>query len=841
MIRNETRESAHLRSRVKDLSVVPNVVDYTGLFAAITPIAKLNKNADGLYDPVLIRDTDSLIANFGDPRIDPKKYIDLYSIMQVVGNGTSCYVAKVNSGDSGVYKIPFSKSPIYGDDTKPTVLTPDKDNNRRYYIDNLNNKSIVTGFKGYNEAGTQNPGETSTLIVYSDLFATSGKTGKNPVGFNKAGEVDFSDKYTWECVKKTDGKFKIIITLTEDPKDITTLIVTYTTDPSWGAEPINVEVVTESTDPTKIKFDKVSDADNAVYTISVTLKSNTKLEHEYILLDSAIKSLIDSLKVKINIAETDDKDIIPEITGYKFSSGYLEITVKYTGESSDDLAKIEGAISVALLDKDTTPKPLQVKSVTRSSHSLIAYSSMSEDLKFKLYVSQTKPYSLKIYYLNIEVMSADGVNILGSARVKLEDTTTNQGLVNNLNSALGTIVRFDLIDPSTEAACVKKDRGANSIVKILLDNYCQDTLTQPVSLEDPIVDCSPNFHVSMNDYIAALEQYKARKYSGCLMADLVAPVSRNMSDDNPPAGTVVNDDVNTFMPSHEERRVLHYNLKQIACERKDCTVVLSTPYYTSKDNMTVFTVNDACDWVTSTNAYSDLWEYGVAPTVDYSIQSFYLEMYFSWLNQTCTKIESGLAKSVKVITAPSNLVINNILTSYRERGVNYPVAGDQYGTLPTTCDIMVNPKTKAERDQLVQSRINPIYDTGTRGIQIYGNETLNAGYTDLNAAHIARALVNIRHQVDEYTETLKFLINSQMLWDQWQSYVSMYILEPFKAANALAEYSVKMGEDTTSKEEIANRTINGIISLRFYQSCEIFDLSFVVYSTATTLDAEGAL
>lgn len=841
MIRNETRESAHLRSRVKDLSVVPNVVDYTGLFAAITPIAKLNKNVDGLYDPVLIRDTDSLIANFGDPRIDPKKYIDLYSIMQVVGNGTSCYVAKVNSGDSGVYKFPFSKSTIHGDDTKPTVLTPDKDNNRRYYIDNLNNKSVVTGFKGYKEAGTQNPGETSTLIVYSDLFATSGKTGENPVGFNKAGEVDFSDKYTWECIKKTDGRFKIIITLTEDPKDITTLIVTYTTDPSWGAEPINVEVVTESTDPTKIKFDKVNDADNAVYTISVTLKSNTKLEHEYILLDSAIKYLIDSLKVKINITEADGEEIIPDITGYKFSDGYLEITVKYTGESSDDLEKIEGAISVALLDKDTTPKPLSVKPVTRSSHSLIAYSSMSEDLKFKLYVSQIKPYSLKIYYLNIEVMSADGVNILGSARVKLEDTTTNQGLVNNLNSALGTIVRFDLIDHSTEAACVKKDRGANSIVKILLDNYCQDTLTQPVSLEDPIVECSPNFHVSMNDYIAALEQYKARKYSGCLMADLVAPVSRNMSDDNPPAGTVVNDDVNTFMPSHEERRVLHYNLKQIACERKDCTVVLSTPYYPSKDNMTAFTVNDACDWVTSTNAYSDLWEYGVAPTVDYSIQSFYLEMYFSWLNQTCTKIESGLAKSVKVLTAPSNLVINNILTSYRERGVNYPVAGDQYGTLPSTCDIMVNPKTKAERDQLVQSRINPIYDTGTRGIQIYGNETLNAGYTDLNAAHIARTLVNIRHQVDEYTETLKFLINSQMLWDQWQSYVSMYVLEPFKAANALAEYSVKMGEDTTSKEEIANRTINGIINLRFYQSCEIFDLSFVVYSTATTLDAEGAL
>ena len=108
MIKNETRESAHLKSRVKDLSVVPNLVSFTGLFTAITPIAKLDKNPDtGFYDPILIRDTDSLIANFGDPRIDPEKYIDLYTIMQVIGNGTSCYVCKVDSGDTGIYEFAF--------------------------------------------------------------------------------------------------------------------------------------------------------------------------------------------------------------------------------------------------------------------------------------------------------------------------------------------------------------------------------------------------------------------------------------------------------------------------------------------------------------------------------------------------------------------------------------------------------------------------------------------------------------------------------------------------------------------------------------------------------------
>ena len=67
MLRVESRESAHLKSRVRDMSVVPNVVSFTALLAAITPIAKLQRNADNTYDPILIRDTDSLIANFGDP------------------------------------------------------------------------------------------------------------------------------------------------------------------------------------------------------------------------------------------------------------------------------------------------------------------------------------------------------------------------------------------------------------------------------------------------------------------------------------------------------------------------------------------------------------------------------------------------------------------------------------------------------------------------------------------------------------------------------------------------------------------------------------------------------
>ena len=689
MIRNETRESAHLRSRVKDLSVVPNVVSYTGLFAAITPLAKLEKNpVTDCYDPILIRDTDSLIANFGDPRIDPNKYIDLYSIMQAVGNGATCYVAKVPSGDTGTYSWETAVPNVLSESIK------------------LNHAS----------------GDTTGMVFES-------------------GEV------------------------------------------------------------------------SVLYDILAITKNS----------------------------EAGDPDVI---TNENFTVSTRET--------------VDGYIyTITLL---STPAPseedeLFITRVARHSLSMTAYSSMSDGLNVHVTLMQAKPLSLKGYYLIVDVYNTvEGrPNKLASAKVKLDSNTTNQTLVNAINSAVGSYLRFELNDKSTAGAYEGDgDGNPDSIVQAILDAYAPhagNDRSKPRDDIDPTdgkyeVDLSefiseltaPNFSVSLDDYRKALDQYKAKKYTGCLMADLTAPMHYTYTPEGSSTQQV------TFgVPSHEDRRSLHYYIKDVARERKDCTVVLSAPLQLNCTDNTILEWDQICEWVSSTGSYTELWGYGQTNTADYAEQSFYLEMYASWLKMQCTKIVNGSAGSEIVNVAPSNLVINNILTSYRERGVQYPVAGDQYGVLPSSCTVIKNPDTKMIRDQLVQYRINPIYDTGTRGVQIYGNETLNAGYTDLNAAHIARTLVNIRHQVDEYTETLKFLINSQILWDQWKNYVSMYILEPFKAANALAEYDVKMGEDTTSRAEIANRTINGVISLRFYQAAEIFDLTFVVYSTATTLEEEGVI
>lgn len=701
MLKIESREAANLKSRVKDLSQVPNLVNYAGLFACITPLSKAAPNDDGVYEPVLVRDTNSLIQHFGDPRIDPERYVDLYSIMQIVGDGTSCYVAKVSSGTPGIYKINLYKEMLNGSWTISNDLKE-----CTYNVGFTHPVELVSAKK---TTGTQEP--TVTDLVVSN--------GQDLVGNQCSYTCNFDE---------TTEKYILVIKL------------------------------------------------GTALTAETGALTNVFINHAYYALNA---------------------------------------------------------------------------------YSAFIGSSASGDITIKSEITQVKPLSLAAYYLKISVI--DNGNELSVAKIKLDDALTNQDLVNALTSLLNPYVQFDLVDSTHANACASNDEREYSIVKAVLDLYApidpqtnqRATIDNDIELLDsqgPHEGGKPEFKVTIDDYTNALNQYKDRKYAGCLMADLVAPLThrattKDYNSSNTDEQEIANQHLKiTFgVPTPDERRTLHYWIKQVACERKDVNVILSVPLIKNDseqeqldryDGTTKFSLDEVCQWVASLGTYSKLWEYGHTDTTDYAEQSFYLEMYFTWLSMNCVKLEDGIAKSAVVQVAPANVVAQNVLRSYRERGPHLPVAGDQYGALPSSYSVIVNPKTKAQRDQLVQYRINPIYDTGTRGVQIYGNETLNAGYTDLNAAHIARELVNIRSRIDEYTETLKFMLNNAVLWDTWKAYVSTNILDPAKSINAIKSYAVAMGYDTTTPEEMANRMVKGQVSLQFYQSAEIFDLTFTIFSTS---------
>ena len=841
---NETRESAHLRSRVTDLSVVPNLVSYNALLACITPLASQNvehsEEDSEVYKPMLIRDVDTLIANFGDPRIDPEKYVDLYAIMRMINNGGTCYLAKVHSGNGGKYLKTFNKEfkptqapsdgntdPGTTDDNKYAITTINTSANVEWgltVVENSDGKawqtqqpirseSIGDSITGAKLVSKVDSSVTPLTIVANDPvgdqikidpnpFNTASpyyKGGVSPLKFTFSKQIDFTN-YTLLLEVPTARRFGTVIS-----EDRNSLL--FGDDNTFMPDEYELIYIVASDNQTQIDVSKVA---------AISKLEEPETGHYYkITLDGSV-TLDPSTHKSCNIA-------------------FYKKSTTATGTKKSPLR--------ATADPDAAPKDDTSDEDKVSPITIIASSALDSEVEITYHIASLTPTGIKTVCLFVEAKKKDDGFKLGSARVVLTPTLTNGEIISALNSKLGTYIHFELYEDDQQYAdCAFSsvdDRDQHSIVKILNCGatkkfFVKNTTThiyeaQAVEIKSTDTGASiaaPGssalFNVSLENYRKALDQYKDKRYSGCILADMTSKVSGKD---------------NSLKPmSKDELRTLHYYLKGIAAERKDCTVLLSTP----ED---VKTINAACDFALSQASDSTKWEYGETPTTDYTLQSFYLEMYYPWLKIKCTKLGGTTPVSVNETIAPTAIVMDNILKSYRERGVHYPVAGDQYGQLSDTFSVINNPKTKFDRDQLVRARINPIWDTGKRGIQIYGNETLNAGYTDLNAAHIARTLVHIRSRIDDYTETLKFNINSVILWNRWKSYVSDYILEPLKSENALSDYEVMMGEDTTTREEIANRMLKGKIKLIFYQSAEIFDLDYIVYSSSnvTIADAESQI
>lgn len=493
--------------------------------------------------------------------------------------------------------------------------------------------------------------------------------------------------------------------------------------------------------------------------------------------------------------------------------------VDYTVSTEVKEGKTHTRITVPMkLDAEGKPIPYEggfpviVKHTNATEPYAEAVSSITDKLYLKTNLVQLKPKSLNLYAMDVKLYEsydevAPDKGIIKEARFSLPENLTNGSFISSLNSVLGSYLTFTLMEPYKE-----EDFDIVSSLRALVTDG--KNCSQPVELSEG------HFNVSVKDYQTALNEFIDPRYSGCFISELSAMVTNK-------DGKIDHLSENA---NESERRALHYLIKMIAADRKDLTCVFTTPWGLSLD--------EACNWVNSLGEYSDLWEYGSSGAVSYADQSFYCEMYWDWINVTCQKLNNGVpSKTVVVPMSPAYQVIMKGLASYRVRGTFYPVAGEQGGVLGDEVRVIRNPSQKFERDKLINYHINPIYDLGVQGIQIYGNETLNPVYSDLSAAHIARTLIYIRSRVDRYTNTQVFSLNDLSLWQRWKQYVSSMILAPLASLGGLAAYNVKMGFDTTKAELIAQRKINGVIELQFVPDAEIYTVEFVVNSSANTVES----
>ena len=600
------------------------------------------------------------------------------------------------------------------------------------------------------------------------------------------------------------------------------MIATDVLDGTYGTYPSSVKIASTNT-----RFGMNIAVAMAIYSTDYAL---TKEERSADMLGRFLPGMVPctSTGVEVPFTESDFKGAKEKgkITFEALGSGHTRLCianspvpctclvegVDYTVSPEVKEGKTYTRITVPMkLDPEGKPIPVIVKHTKATDPYAEAVSSITDKLYLKTDLVQLKPKALKLYALDVKLYesydkAAPDKGIIKEARFSLPENLTNGSFISSLNSVLGSYLTFTLMEPY-------KEEGFDIVSSLLALVTKGKNCSQPVELSEG------HFNVSVNDYQTALNEFIDPKYSGCFISELSAMVTKDGKIDH------LSEDSN-----ESERRALHYLIKMIAADRKDLTCVFTTPWGLSLD--------EACNWVNSLGEFSDLWEYGSTGATSYADQSFYCEMYWDWINVTCQKLNNGVpSKTVVVPMSPAYQVIMKGLASYRVRGTFYPVAGEQGGVLGDEVRVTRNPSQKFERDKLINYHINPIYDLGVQGIQIYGNETLNPVYSDLSAAHIARTLIYIRSRVDRYTNTQVFSLNDLSLWQRWKQYVSSMILAPLASLGGIAAYNVKMGFDTTKAELIAQRKINGVIELQFVPDAEIYTVEFVVNSSANTVES----
>lgn len=922
---NEGRQSAHVTSRIVDKSNIVAPTEYLPLFTCLAP------KGDSI-EPVLIRNENSLIEEFGDPSINPDFYRDLVLIRDFVRAGKSCWVNRVaveakrfhyvyylNNTIPVVYKLVFSY-PNYAsltEEEKDRVNAgyyPSGSTNVRFQgltggpldvsidmdiIDIISRKDEIFEKTGWVVEVPDNPlisiaQKHNSTQQFSAQVSNGRKyiTMKWQSSYNTEVDRRFSTSYynlpldsNGKIIRAADGSMPNItnypdpdvfvlrcIPVTETSGDLsdyhkleladgvydshyicnhssfyfykarlaptrnlvkrtvyertgedpnytytraTTLVSgnTYYTNekegttigesnPKWEA----FEYTTDSSIPYKPLYRLYLTSANAsatsyyinanfeivdtAYNIQYSLGSHRVYVDDQIILDKVNRTLH---------IQTEGGEITEDISTY---GGYgtwgsvdpilrnrYGITINYpegfspeeSGITSMDLTLISQNIDLMLFDMD---------SLLANSQDILTFTSVK--------VLTPSSAGIKINYV-ISGVDLTSTPFLITETIILPDKFTDQQFADKMNE--NPYINIIVNNPDS-----------TNMYNVIMSKYMSN-MTYTYTFNRDI-------EITLTHYQKSIAQYLDPKYYGNFICDLSYPLLKFNYDE-------WQYDIVNLTP--DERRAIHFTIKTIASTRKDLLCILTTPN---------LSLDESCDWVLARGDYKDYWEYGTANALEYAEQSFYCEMYYGWLSYR-TALVDGSPYKIKEI--PSTIfVVRNIIESWMDRGISYPVAGDQGGVLNSNASLMNilnNPDTKAKRDKLVSYRINPIWDTGNRGIQIYGNETLNPLYTDLSAAHIARMLVMIKSRVDAYSETIKFSLNNQLTWDGWINYVSTRVLDPLKVEGGLVWYNVEMGYQTTDRSEIADRKIRGMVSLQFQQDLEIVDLEFAVYPSS--LDMTG--
>jgi hypothetical protein len=139
-------------------------------------------------------------------------------------------------------------------------------------------------------------------------------------------------------------------------------------------------------------------------------------------------------------------------------------------------------------------------------------------------------------------------------------------------------------------------------------------------------------------------------------------------------------------------------------------------------------------------------------------------------------------------------------------------------------------------DDLYPEKINPITAFQGQGVKVWGQKTVNASVSALERINVRRLMLTLRRRIrsiakanifEQYTSDA--LLGFQRLIEP--------VLKEVQDLGGVDQYKVQIDTTTTTKLDIANRTIRGIIVIRPTKSLEFLDVTFTLTRDSVTFSS----
>jgi hypothetical protein len=212
------------------------------------------------------------------------------------------------------------------------------------------------------------------------------------------------------------------------------------------------------------------------------------------------------------------------------------------------------------------------------------------------------------------------------------------------------------------------------------------------------------------------------------------------------------------------------------------------------------------------------------------IDDNYSACYYPYLRYADT------TNNVLVTVAPSVAVLGAIAYNDRVGQVFFAPAGlnrgglSQFGIVDT-----VDRLTFQDRNDLYESRINPIATFPNEGIVIWGQKTLQVKASALDRVNVRRLLIYAKKTIASVARYLLFEPNNPQTWQKFINTVNP-ILEKVRMDQGLERFKVVMDKTVNTPDLIDRNIMTGKIFLQPTRTAEYIDLSFIITASGVQFE-----